>query len=264
MALITLLSDFGLTDSYVAEMKGVILSANPDQKIVDVSHGIERHNIAMGSFVLETALPYFPHGSIHVAVVDPGVGTERLPLVVLCERGILVGPDNGLLVRAAERLGLKAAYQIDSHRFDGEKVSSTFHGRDVFARAAAKLANGLNPNSVGAEVKQLVKLDLPIVSISHGRANCTALYIDSFGNVILNLADEDITRLGVHVGDHVTIGTKQGQFSGLYCRIYSDISHAQVGIILGSQGYLEIAMRESSAATRLGLKPLDQIEVRLS
>ena len=98
MATITLLSDFGLTDPYVAEMKGVILSNNPDLKIVDVSHGIERHNIAMGSFILETALPYFPQGSIHVAVVDPGVGTERLPLVVLCKLGVLVGPDNGLLV----------------------------------------------------------------------------------------------------------------------------------------------------------------------
>jgi S-adenosyl-L-methionine hydrolase (adenosine-forming) len=264
MALITLLSDFGLTDPYVAEMKGVILSASPDQKIVDVSHGIERHNIAMGSFVLETALPYFPHGSIHVAVVDPGVGTERLPLVMLCERGILVGPDNGLLVRAAERLGLNSAYQIDRDRFEGVNVSSTFHGRDVFARTAAKIANGLNPNSVGGEAKQLVKLDIPNVSISHGRADCTVLYVDSFGNVILNLAEEDITRLGLRVGDHVTIETKQGQFPGLVSRTYSDISHAQIGVIRGSQGHLEIAMREDSAAARLGLKPLDQIEVRLS
>src|SRR3989454_2749693 len=140
MALITLLSDFGLIDPYVAEMKVVILSANANQKIVDVSHGIERHNIAMGSFVLETALPYFPQGSIHVAVVDPGVGTERLPLVMLCERGVLVGPDNGLLIRAAERLGLKAAYQIDSQCFKREKVSATFHGTDIFARTAAKSA----------------------------------------------------------------------------------------------------------------------------
>src|SRR5216684_2498661 len=151
MALITLLSDFGLTDPYVAEMKGVILSASPDQKIVDVSHGI-----------------------------------ERLSLVMLCERGILVGPDNGLLVRAAERLGFNTAYQIDSHRFDGEKVSSTFHGRDVFARTASKIANGLNPNSVGGEAKQFVKLDIPTASISHDRAHCTILYVDSFGNVVLN------------------------------------------------------------------------------
>jgi S-adenosyl-L-methionine hydrolase (adenosine-forming) len=264
MSLITLLSDFGLTDPYVAEMKGVILDANPHQKIIDVSHGVERHNIAMGSFILETALPHFPHGSIHVAIVDPGVGTERLPLVVLCKRGILVGPDNGLLVRAAERLGFNTAYQIDSHRFEGEKVSSTFHGRDVFARTAAKLANGLKPNAVGGEVKLLVKLQIPNASISHGRANCTALYVDSFGNVVLNLAEEDKTRLGLNKGDHVTIETRQSQFSGLVGRTYSDVPHTQLGIIIGSQGYLEIAMREGSAAARLGLKPLDRIEIRLS
>src|SRR5467141_2098218 len=255
MTLITLLSDFGLTDPYVAEMKGVILSANPDQKIVDVSHGIERHNIAMGSFVLETALPYFPHGSCW---------NRKAPLVVLCERGILVGPDNGLLVRAAERLGFKTAYQIDSHRFDREKVSSTFHGRDVFARTAAKIVNGLNPNSVGGEAKQLVKLDIPNVSVSHDRAHCTILYVDSFWNVVLNLSEEDITRSGLHQGDHITIETKNGRFSGSVGRTYSDISHAEIGILLGSQGYLEIALREGSAAARLGLKQLDRIEIRLS
>src|SRR5205809_7187155 len=149
MVTITLLSDFGLTDPYVAEMKGVILSTNPDLRIVDVSHGIERHNIAMGSFILETALPYFPQGSIHVAVVDPGVGTERLPPAVLCKLGVLVGPDNGLLVRAAERLGCKAAYQLDSRRSKGEKGSATFHGRAVFARRAANLADRLRADTVG-------------------------------------------------------------------------------------------------------------------
>ncbi len=264
MPLITLLSDFGLTDPYVAEMKGVILRANPDQKIIDVSHGIERHNIAMGSFILEMALPYFPWGSIHVAVVDPGVGTERLPIVVQCDLGILVGPDNGLLVRAAEKLGLEAAYLIDTRGFEGEKVSSTFHGRDIFARAAAKLANGLEPNAVGGEVKRLLRLDIPGVLMSHNRANCTVLYVDSFGNVILNLREESITQLSLHEGDHITIETKKGRLSGTAARTYSNIPTGQIGVILGSQGYLEIAMREDSAAARLGLKPLDQIEIRLS
>jgi S-adenosylmethionine hydrolase len=264
MTLVTLLSDFGLTDPYVAEMKGVILRANPDQKIIDVSHGVERHNVAMGSFILETALPYLPWGSIHVAVVDPGVGTKRLPIVVQCDLGILVGPDNGLLVRASEKLGFKAAYQIDTHGYEGEKISSTFHGRDVFARAAAKLANGLKPNAVGGEVKRLLRLDIPGVLMSHNRANCTVLYVDSFGNVILNLGEEIITRLALHEGDHMTIETKQGRLSGVAARTYSNIPNGQIGVILGSQGYLEIAMREDSAAARLGVKPLDQIEIRFS
>jgi S-adenosylmethionine hydrolase len=264
MATITLLSDFGLKDPYVAEMKGVILSANPNLKIVDVSHGVERHNIAMGSFILETALPYFPEDSIHAAIVDPGVGSKRLPLVLECNRGILVGPDNGLLVRAAEKLGFKSAYQIDSRRFKAETVSSTFHGRDVFARTVGELANGLKPNAVGGEVKQLVKLDIPKVSISSDRANCTVLYIDSFGNVILNLAQESITRLDPRGGGHVSIETRQGRFSGLLGKTYSDIPHGQLGIIPGSQGYLEIAMSESSAAARLAVKPLDHVKIRFS
>ena len=264
MATVTLLSDFGLTDPYVAEMKGIILSANSHLKIVDVSHGVERHNIAMGSFILETALPYFPEDSIHAAIVDPGVGSKRLPLVLECDRGILVGPDNGLLIRAAEKLGFKSAYQIDSRRFKPEKVSPTFHGRDVFARTVGELANGLKPNAVGGEVKRLVKLDIPKVTISSDRANCAVLYIDSFGNVILNLAEESIARLDPHGGGHVSIETKQGRFSGLVGRTYSDIPLGQLGIILGSQGYLEIAMRESSAATRLAVKPLDQVKIRFS
>src|SRR6266699_2752104 len=159
MVTITLLSDFGLTDPYVAEMKGVILSTNPDLRIVDVSHGI-----------------------------------ERLPLVVLCKLGVLVGPDNGLLIRAAERLGFKAAYQIDSPRFKGKKVSATFHGRDVFARMAAELADGLRPDAVGALVKELVRLDIPSVSVSDEGMTCTGLHVDSFGNVILNLGEEEFLR----------------------------------------------------------------------
>ena len=264
MATITLLSDFGLTDPYVAEMKAVILSANPDLNIVDVSHGVERHNLAMGSFILETTSPYFPQGSIHVAVVDPGVGTERLPLVVHCKRGILVGPDNGLLIRASERLGFYGAYQIDTHRIKGEKISSTFHGRDVFAKTAASLANGLKPNVVGGNVKRLVKLDIPKAVISHGRVNCTVLYVDSFGNVVLNVADEDIAGLRLHLEDHVTIRTKERRSSGLVAKTYSDIPRAQLGIVRGSQGYLEIATREGSASAKLALKPLDRIEIRLS
>src|SRR2546428_12588120 len=187
MATITLLSDFGLTDPYVAEMKAVILSTDPNLEIVDVSHGIERHNIAMGSFVLETALPYFPQGSIHVGVVDPGVGTQRLSLVVLCKQGMLVGPDNGLLVRAANRLGFETAYQIDSRRFKGEKVSSTFHGRDIFARAAAKLAGGRRPDAVGGEVKEIVKLKSSSVNGSNYIYTGDVSFVDSFSNLAFHL-----------------------------------------------------------------------------
>lgn len=264
MATITLLSDFGLADPYVAEMKGVILSVDPHLNIVDVSHGIERHNIAMGSFILETALPHFPPGSIHVAVVDPGVGSERSSLIVDCKRGILVGPDNGLLVRASERLGFKGAYQIDSRRFRGETISSTFHGRDIFAITAANLAIGLKPNAVGSRVKRLVRLDIPTASVAHDAANCTVLYVDSFGNVILNLTAKDFAKLRLRSGDRITIRTPQRRARGLVAKTYSDIPHSRLAMIQGSQGYLEIAMRASSAAARLGLKPLDHVMIDFS
>lgn len=261
MVTITLLSDFGLTDPYVAEMKGVILNADPHLNIVDVSHGIERQNIAMGSFILETALPYFPPGSIHVAVVDPGVGSERMPLVVDCNRGILVGPDNGLLVRASERLGFKGAYQIDSRRFRGETISSTFHGRDIFARTAANIATGLKPNAVGSKVKRLVRLDIPTASVARDAANCSVLYVDSFGNVILNLTHNDVAKLRLHSGDRITIRTPKRGARGLVAKTYSDIPHSRLAMIQGSQGYLEIAMREDSAAAKLGLRPLDHVVI---
>ena len=264
MVTITLLSDFGLTDPYVAEMKGVILSANPHLNIIDVSHGIERHNIAMGSFILETASPHFPEGSIHVAVVDPGVGTERLSVVVNCKRGILIGPDNGLLVRASERLGFKGAYQIDPRRFGGKTISSTFHGRDIFARTAVILAGGLKPDAVGRKAKRLVRLDIPAVSIARGRASCTVLYVDSFGNVILNLTDEDIGRLRLQTRDHITIRTSKRRAPGLVATTYSDIPQSRLAMIRGSQGYLEVAMRARSAAARLGLKPLDRVVIGFS
>ena len=263
MATITLLSDFGLTDPYVAEMKGVILSENPDLTIVDISHGIERHNIAMGSFVLETALPYFPDGSIHVAVVDPGVGTGRLPLVVQSELGNLVGPDNGLLVRASRRLGFKAAYEIDVERFNEERVSSTFHGRDIFARIAASLADGLKPSDAGDKVERLVELDIPAAKISHDRVICTVLYVDSFGNVILNLVGEDIRRLNLQESGKVSIEAEQRSFSGQLVGTYSDIPRGQLGVLRGSQGFLEIAMKERNAAGKLGIGLLDRIQISL-
>ena len=149
LVVITLLSDFGLSDPYVAQMKGVICSTASGAEIIDISHGVEKHNIGVGSYLLETTAPFFPDGSIHVAVVDPGVGGSRLPIAVVCERGVLVGPDNGLLARTAHKLGFQAAYRIQNSQFSRDRVSSTFHGRDVFVYTAAKIAQGREPSEIG-------------------------------------------------------------------------------------------------------------------
>src|SRR5713226_10761130 len=123
MTVVTLLSDFGSRDGYVAQMKGAILENCPDATVVDISHEIERHNIPMGSFILETTAPYYPKGTIHVAVVDPGVGSARKAIVIECNAGLLIGPDNGLMARASEKLGLKSIYEIREREFERKHVS---------------------------------------------------------------------------------------------------------------------------------------------
>src|SRR2546422_4776106 len=152
MQLVSLLTDYGLKDPYVAEMKLVLIKNCPDAVLVDITHQVERHNIVEGAFLLEMAVPFFPGRTVHLAGVDPGVGSARLPVVVECRRGhVLVGPDNGLLVRAAETLGYKQAYRMENPRFLGRKVSPTFHGRDIFAVAAGKVGFGRPPLRGGGE-----------------------------------------------------------------------------------------------------------------
>ncbi len=137
--MITLTSDFGLKDPYVAEMKGVILTINPNATLVDITHEIEKFNVRAAAFALASAAPYFPDGTVHLAVVDPGVGTDRRAIVIQTKKGFFVGPDNGVLVLAAQSQGIEHMYQLSNPKFMMPKVSSTFHGRDIFAPAAAYL-----------------------------------------------------------------------------------------------------------------------------
>src|SRR3989442_7312397 len=173
MQLISLLTDFGLKRPYVAEMKLVMIKNCQDAVLVDITHQVERHNIVEGAFLLEMAVPFFPGRTVHLAVVDPGVGSARLPVVVECRRGhVLVGPDNGLLVRAAEPLGYKQAYRMENPRFLGRKVSPTFHGRDIFAVAAGKNACGVHPSEAWGKKNRIRGLSLPSLSLRASRLGC--------------------------------------------------------------------------------------------
>ncbi len=266
MAVITLLSDFGLDDPYVAQMKGLILSNAPDAEIVDISHGIQKHNVAAGSFVLETTVSFFPKGSIHVAVVDPGVGGTRLPIAIDCDEGILIGPDNGLMTRAADRLGLRAAYEIRNRQFNGEEVSSTFHGRDIFAYAAAALSRDGRASEVGPKVREIVRLDIPSVDFSKNQISCSVLYVDSFGNVVTNVPAHDLGRVELQEGRSVKISKDKGEdwYDSVSTVSYFDIPTGRFGLLLGSQGYLEIALKEANAAAKLGVKHMDRLTIRIS
>lgn len=261
MRIVTLLSDFGLKDGYVAQMKGAVLDKSPDAKIIDISHEIERHNIAMGSFVLETTVPYFPKGTIHVAVVDPGVGSDRKAIVIECESGLLVGPDNGLMARASEKLGLKSTRQIQGSFLDTRNVSNTFHGRDIFARVAGLLAAGKKPEDMGERVSKLKKLNIAPPEFGEGKLTCQVLHIDNFGNIITNAEKEQFRKVAGTRGK-ITIRSRKGEFGARIVKSYFELDPATVGVLMGSQGYLEIAVRERSASEKLDLKPLDELEIR--
>ena len=155
--LFTLTTDFGLRDPYVAEMKAVILGLCKTAQIVDITHAVEKFSIRSGAYMLASAAPYFPKDTINIAVVDPGVGSERRSIIVETKKGFFVGPDNGLLVLAAQMQGIKRVFEITNKKLMLRKVSFTFHGRDVFAPAAAYLANGVPLEEFGAEVADIVK-----------------------------------------------------------------------------------------------------------
>src|SRR5437660_245428 len=262
MRVVTLLSDFGLRDGYVAQMKGTILNLCPSALITDISHEIERHNIPMGSFILETTAPHFPNGTIHVAVVDPGVGSARKGIVVECETGIFVGPDNGLMARASEKLGLKSIYEIREKEFQRKPVSSTFHGRDVFAHVAGLIASGRRPEEVGPKVSKLQKLPISSPKFSGKKLVCQVLHADVFGNIITNVGEKAVRKIPVKFGEGVEIRAGTRKLQAQYARSYYEVDKGTMTVLLGSQGYLEVAVREGNAKDKLDVRPLEKLEFR--
>jgi S-adenosylmethionine hydrolase len=262
MRVVTLLSDFGLRDGYVAQMKGTILDGCPSAVITDISHDVERHDIPMGSFLLETTTPYFPKGTIHVAVVDPGVGGARKAIVVKCDRAVFVGPDNGLMARASEELGLKSIYEIREQEFLRKPVSSTFHGRDIFARVAGMIASGRRPEDVGPRISELEKLPMSPPRLLQKKLVCQVLHVDAFGNIVTDADDKLVRRIALEFGERVNIWLGKRRLQAQYARSYSEVGKGSLAVLLGSQGFLEIAVREGSARDKLRVKALDKLELR--
>ena len=260
--MITLLSDFGLKDPYVAEMKAVILSKYPKAKIVDISHKIERFNIRMGAFVLASAAPYFPKNTVHVAVVDPGVGTKRCPIIVETKHGFFVGPDNGVLMLAATKEGVRHVYVIENPRYMLSKVSKTFHGRDIFASAAAYLARGCGASEFGRDIRDYVVPDFVKPRFKKDVVFGEVLHVDGFGNVITSVSSEILTKLGVHENEsfEIEIGKKSAILK--LCSAYGDVSLDEALAVVGSHDFLEISVNQGSAAKRFGAKSGDSIRVR--
>ena len=247
---ITLLTDFGTADYFVAAMKGVILSAHPDAVIVDISHEIPPHDIATSAFTLLACYRDFPPGTIHVAVVDPGVGSTRRPIAIIAEGFTFVGPDNGLFSYILDRELHARVFRLSIETYFRPSPSTTFHGRDIFAPIAAALASGVTIAALGEEVSDPVRLEAPArcKRASDGVWNAAILHIDRFGNCVTNVArDEfpgDPVALRIEIGDH-TISRL------LRCYADAAANAGELFAIWGSAGFLEISAYCDSAAQRL-------------
>jgi len=257
--LITLTSDFGLKDPYVAEMKGIMLSLNLDVKIVDITHQVEQFNIRMGAFMLASAAPYFPKGTVHLAVVDPGVGTERRAIIVQTKNNFFVGPDNGLLILAAEQQSIQHIYQLTNAKFMRPKVSSTFHGRDVFAPAAVYLDMGIAPQEFGPEIFDPIKPDFVSVKKNDNTLVGEVLRIDSFGNIITNINEYQLNPAKKVKVKLPTLSVRLD-----FGKTYTQASHRRPIALIGSHGFLEVALNQGNAAQRLETKSGDIVEVTLA
>jgi S-adenosylmethionine hydrolase len=249
---IVLLTDFGDSGPYVASMKGVILTLHPRAVIVDLSHAIPPQDVRAAAFVLAAAEGWFPRGSIFACVVDPGVGTGRRIVYVEAGGRRFLAPDNGLLTLVLRARGGRAARVVSNRRLFLEEVSATFHGRDVFAPVAARLARGLEPSRLGPRAHSLVTLPVPKPARRGSRAVAEILYVDPFGNAVTNLRDEPVRE--------VRIGRRRVR---RVVRTYGDLGEGEAGILRGSSGWLEIAVRGASAQERFGLSIGDRLEVYL-
>lgn len=259
MKLITFLSDFGSKSNYVPQMKGVAHSMT-NAKTVDITHDITPHNIREGAFVLYSSIPFFPKGSVHVAVVDPGVGTYRRGIVVTTPSQIFIGPDNGLLIPAARNLGDFRVYEIKNQSLMKNPVSSTFHGRDVFSPVAAHILNGVLFDSIGPIVKDYVDLDFGNFEISEKSAKGKIIYIDSFGNIVTNV-DGLKLRSVLDYDKNVTVFIGTDNFKAKFVKSYNFVKKGELLTAIGSCNLFEIALNQGNAAKKLNVKPDDDVKV---
>ena len=259
--IITLTTDFGQADGYVGTMKGVILGIAPGTTIVDLSHEIAPQDIAAGAFVLARAYPYFPPATIHVAVIDPGVGSTRRPILLSTPRGLFVGPDNGLFSPVLAAEDAVETYHLDRPERWLPVVSTTFQGRDIFAPVAAHLAQGVPPAALGTPVPPagLVRLLAPAPTVAGGEVRGQILYIDRFGNAITNIPAALLAGLGPAATLVVTAGGQE--ISGVQTTYAAGAPGALLALV-GSAGLLEIAVRDGHAAHTLSCRVGDPVSCR--
>jgi len=262
--IITLMTDFGYRDHYVAAMKAVILSIAPEAVVVDISHGIPKQDVRVAAYVLKCAYKYFPAGTIHVAVVDPGVGTARRAVAVKTKHYYFVGPDNGVLALAALEDGVEEVRLIQNPRLMREQLSFTFHGRDIFAPVAAHLARGCAFEEVGPPAGGLVVPRFARPLVEPARLECEVLYIDDFGNVVLNATHDDVAAAGLGYGSRCRVVAKGGvTLEAPLVPAYGYVGEGEPLLLINSENQLELAVNKGSAAGALGLSIGDKVLISL-
>ncbi|HET6866412.1 MAG TPA: SAM-dependent chlorinase/fluorinase [Solirubrobacteraceae bacterium] len=262
--IITFLSDYGLTDAFVGVCHAVIGGVCPDARVIDLSHGVPRGDVRAGALMLSGALPYLPIG-VHLAVVDPGVGSERRAVALRTADGRqFVGPDNGLLSLSFEAGGgVAEAVDIGSSPFALQPTSTTFHGRDIFAPVAARLAGGVALGEVGSPCDPggVVRLELPRASVEDGVLVAHAVYVDRFGNVQLDGVGE---AFGFTPGQSVAISVHGESWPGVYGRTFADAGVGELLVYEDSDRLFAVAVNQGSAAGRLGVSVGDELRIALA
>ena len=263
---ISFLSDFGLKDDFVGTCHGVMKRIAPDAQIIDITHGIPATSVLQGALVLANTVGFMPVG-VHLAIVDPGVGGPRRPLALRDAEGrIYVGPDNGLLLPAASRMGIDAAYELANPDYALDSISRTFHGRDLFAPAAAHLATGVPLAELGPPLdpEALIRLDLPEPVIADDAITATLLYVDSFGNIALNLDRDDVDALGIASGTRVELELAGERYYAVMARTFADARAGDVILYEDSYKNMSLAISRGSAARMLHASPGQDIRITIA
>ncbi|MEM3544318.1 MAG: SAM-dependent chlorinase/fluorinase [Nitrososphaerota archaeon] len=259
--LVAFMTDYGLRDTYVAQVKAVILSYRIDTVIIDVTHEVEPFNELEAAFLLTTYVQYMPPGTIHLCIIDPYVGGMRKPIIIQTSRGdLFVGPDTGVMIPAAEQLGIVSAYEIDESNLP-RRTGETFHGRDVFAHVVGMIVSDVPLSRLGRELVEYRKFTLPNPVKREDYIEATVLHVDRFGNIITNLKPLDI---GIVFTDIIEIST----FTGLavncpFVKTYSEVVEGSFLTTIGGSGYIEISRNMGSANEELRLRAGDKIKVRV-
>jgi S-adenosylmethionine hydrolase len=262
-ATVTFLTDFGLQDDFVGTCHGVIARIAPDVRVIDLTHGIAPQAVLQGALVLRHTLPFMPVG-VHLAVVDPDVGGNRRAIAVRTVDGrVFVGPDNGLVLLAADELGIDSAHELTAPAYRLKEVSRTFHARDIFAPAAAHVANGIPISELGpaVPVDDLVRLAVPKPRVGSSQIACSVLAVDRFGNVSLNLDRSHVDAIGVADGERVEVRLALDRYYAIVAGAFADAPSGELILYEDSYGLATIAISRGNAARLLGVSAGDELRL---